>query len=418
MEDTPSARRARADLPDLAHDLFIVVFKHLSDYDQSRPVRPWLFGIAFRVVSDYRRSARFARERLGEADDVADRSPPIDEQIAERQARASVMQLLEELDSGLAGGPRDARSRGPPCPGDCGGTDDSRRHGVFAAAPRARGSRRRDQAPSREKGGTTGMSDAPDSSFASSRPFWPRSAGRPIPTAEMQTEVLSRIGGTLGWSGGRGPGAGGSNPAGGPPAGGHLGGGRLVAHGAKHLATGSLARTVATLVVGGVLGSGVHEAYDQVSARRAERARIAAVAPAVPAPTPAPPPAPTPVPEPTVPAGRPAGNPPPRVEHVARGERGEISRARLESRGRARAHRDKRAPPWRAIRAQPRWPRSSGTPATIPRASSRRSARACRSRPVGLGRFDQARRIGAHFHRRFPRSIFAAVVDEALKSIP
>ena len=86
------------DLPDLAHDLFIVVFKHLSDYDQSRPVRPWLFGIAFRVVSDYRRSARFARETLGDAAEVADRSPPIDEQIAERQARASVMQILKELD--------------------------------------------------------------------------------------------------------------------------------------------------------------------------------------------------------------------------------------------------------------------------------------------------------------------------------
>jgi RNA polymerase sigma-70 factor (ECF subfamily) len=87
-----------SDLPDLAHDLFIVVFRHLADYDPSRPVRPWLFGIAFRVVSDYRRSARFAREALGDAPDVVDRAPPIDDQIAERQARAAVMRVLDALD--------------------------------------------------------------------------------------------------------------------------------------------------------------------------------------------------------------------------------------------------------------------------------------------------------------------------------
>ena len=85
------------DLPDLAHDLFIVVYRHLADYDPSRPVRPWLFGIAFRVVSDYRRSARFSRETLDDAPDGADLSTPVDEQIAERQARAAVLRVLEEL---------------------------------------------------------------------------------------------------------------------------------------------------------------------------------------------------------------------------------------------------------------------------------------------------------------------------------
>jgi RNA polymerase sigma-70 factor (ECF subfamily) len=86
------------DLPDLAHDFFIVVFRQLASYDRSRPVRPWLFGIAFRVVSDYRRSARFARETLGDAPDVVDRTLPADEQIAEHQARAQVMRVLEALD--------------------------------------------------------------------------------------------------------------------------------------------------------------------------------------------------------------------------------------------------------------------------------------------------------------------------------
>jgi len=37
---------------------------------------------------------------------------------------------------------------------------------------------------------------------------------------------------------------------------------------------------------------------------------------------------------------------------------------------------------------------------------------------VGLERYEQARKAGARFHRRFPLSIVGAVVDEALKSIP
>jgi RNA polymerase sigma-70 factor (ECF subfamily) len=86
-----------SDLPDLAHDLFVVVFRHLSDYDSSRPVRPWLFGIAFRVVSDYRRSARVVRETLGDGPEVVDRAPSPDDQIAERQAREAVMRVLDAL---------------------------------------------------------------------------------------------------------------------------------------------------------------------------------------------------------------------------------------------------------------------------------------------------------------------------------
>jgi RNA polymerase sigma-70 factor, ECF subfamily len=86
------------DLPDLVHDFFIVVFRHLSDYDPARAVRPWLFGIAFRVVSDYRRSSRFAREALAEAPDIADRALPADERVAEQQALEQVMRVLEALD--------------------------------------------------------------------------------------------------------------------------------------------------------------------------------------------------------------------------------------------------------------------------------------------------------------------------------
>jgi hypothetical protein len=272
------------------------------------------------------------------------------------------------------------------------------------------------------------MSDTPDRLSAELEAFLAPERRVPDPPAQMQTDTLARVAGTLGgmlgWPGGSGPGgggggggSGGSNPPGGPPPGGHLGGGSLAAHGAKHLATGSLARTVATLVVGGVLGSGVHAAYDQVSARRAERARVAVVAPPAPSPA-APPPAPAPAPAPTVPAGVPAGSPTPRVEHVVRNERGEIrehdrnlaaERALIEQ-ARSALARDQGAAALAALERHAH---------DYPQGELEEERESLQVQAlVGLERYDQARKIGARFHKRFPRSIFGAGVDEALKSIP
>jgi RNA polymerase sigma-70 factor (ECF subfamily) len=54
-----------ADLEDVAHDVFCHVFRQLSAYDPTRPLRPWLFGFAFRLASDYRRRARYRLELPG-----------------------------------------------------------------------------------------------------------------------------------------------------------------------------------------------------------------------------------------------------------------------------------------------------------------------------------------------------------------
>jgi RNA polymerase sigma-70 factor (ECF subfamily) len=59
-----------ADLEDVTHDVFLAVFRKLEQYDAARPVRPWLFGFAFRVASDYR---DLARHRFEVADDAAER---------------------------------------------------------------------------------------------------------------------------------------------------------------------------------------------------------------------------------------------------------------------------------------------------------------------------------------------------------
>ncbi len=86
------------DIEDLAHDLFVVVYRHLSDYDSTRPLRPWLFGIAVRVVADFRRSPRNVREVLGDTREPVDATPTPHERLEGAEARAVLMKALDGLD--------------------------------------------------------------------------------------------------------------------------------------------------------------------------------------------------------------------------------------------------------------------------------------------------------------------------------
>src|SRR5690349_23546888 len=60
------------DLEDVTHDVFLAVFRKLEQYDPARPLRPWLFGFAFRVASDYRERARHRWEVAGDLDATPD----------------------------------------------------------------------------------------------------------------------------------------------------------------------------------------------------------------------------------------------------------------------------------------------------------------------------------------------------------
>jgi RNA polymerase sigma-70 factor (ECF subfamily) len=86
------------DLEDLTHDVFMTVYRRLDDYDSSRPLRPWLFGIAFRTAWRYRDLARHRREVAGDAQHFADEAPAADEQLATQQARRLLMQALDSID--------------------------------------------------------------------------------------------------------------------------------------------------------------------------------------------------------------------------------------------------------------------------------------------------------------------------------
>mgnify|MGYP001593463464 FL=1 len=92
-----------ADLPDLTHDVFVVVHRKLEAYDATRPAKPWLFGIAFRVALDRRRKMSSWRETLVDempaSAAAASASPALaEEHLAARDAHALVMRALDVLD--------------------------------------------------------------------------------------------------------------------------------------------------------------------------------------------------------------------------------------------------------------------------------------------------------------------------------
>jgi len=86
------------DADDAAQDVFVVVHRHLRDYDPTRPLRPWLFGICYRVAIAHRRRARTTREKLDEVSDVPDSTRGADEQLEQAQAKDLVRRALDTLD--------------------------------------------------------------------------------------------------------------------------------------------------------------------------------------------------------------------------------------------------------------------------------------------------------------------------------
>jgi RNA polymerase sigma-70 factor (ECF subfamily) len=61
------------DIDDLLQDVFMALYTNWSTLDTTRSLRPWLFGVAFRVVRTYRR--RWLRERPDGGLDPTDVAP-------------------------------------------------------------------------------------------------------------------------------------------------------------------------------------------------------------------------------------------------------------------------------------------------------------------------------------------------------
>jgi RNA polymerase sigma-70 factor (ECF subfamily) len=84
-----------ADAEDLAQEVFLVMWRRWRDYDQDRPLRPWLAGIAFRLVYNHR--TRIGREVPGGLIDTEDEAVDPEVQVTAARTRGLVLRLLATL---------------------------------------------------------------------------------------------------------------------------------------------------------------------------------------------------------------------------------------------------------------------------------------------------------------------------------
>jgi RNA polymerase sigma-70 factor (ECF subfamily) len=86
-----------ADLDDLVQEVFLVAHRRLADFEGRSKLSTWLFGIAYRVVSDHRR-----KREAGQRREAAVTPPPAptqpDRKLSRREAAAVLDGLLGRLD--------------------------------------------------------------------------------------------------------------------------------------------------------------------------------------------------------------------------------------------------------------------------------------------------------------------------------
>ena len=86
---------SQSEVDDLAQEVFLALRRCWADYDTSRPLRPCLFGISFRIASAYERKRR--REVAFGVVEVGDAGPGPDEALQSKQARALVLAALDRI---------------------------------------------------------------------------------------------------------------------------------------------------------------------------------------------------------------------------------------------------------------------------------------------------------------------------------
>lgn len=89
-----------ADVEDVCQEVFLVVLRRYGDFEGRSSLRTWIYGIALRVASDYRRSARVRREVLTDEVPEERQSAPQHDVVALRESARALDGLLDALDEG------------------------------------------------------------------------------------------------------------------------------------------------------------------------------------------------------------------------------------------------------------------------------------------------------------------------------
>jgi RNA polymerase sigma-70 factor, ECF subfamily len=83
------------EIEDLAQEVFVALRRSWPRYDATRPLRPYLFGVAFRVVSMQRRRRR--REVKFSRLEIRDGGAGPDDLVQAQQSRALITRALEKV---------------------------------------------------------------------------------------------------------------------------------------------------------------------------------------------------------------------------------------------------------------------------------------------------------------------------------
>lgn len=86
---------APSEVEDLAQEVFLALRGSWSTYDPTRPLRPYLFAIVFRIAAAHRRKRR--GELAMKLVEVADPAPGPDDLLVAKRARALLLTSLERI---------------------------------------------------------------------------------------------------------------------------------------------------------------------------------------------------------------------------------------------------------------------------------------------------------------------------------
>jgi RNA polymerase sigma-70 factor (ECF subfamily) len=88
----------RSDVEDVCQEVFVVVHRRLGSFEGRSSLRTWLYGIAVRCASEYRRRAYVRRETPTESLTDASAPAPQLSSIEVQEARALLERILNLLD--------------------------------------------------------------------------------------------------------------------------------------------------------------------------------------------------------------------------------------------------------------------------------------------------------------------------------
>jgi RNA polymerase sigma-70 factor (ECF subfamily) len=84
-----------SEVEDLAHEVFVVLFRNWPTLDLTRPLRPYLFGVSFRIVCAHRR--RRVREVPHPGPDLEDAGPSPERALQAHEAESLLRAALERV---------------------------------------------------------------------------------------------------------------------------------------------------------------------------------------------------------------------------------------------------------------------------------------------------------------------------------